>query len=266
MTERWETADEIAAARRRFEAAIPGWRAPLAHAVGVRDGGRVEFTRVNVGDGLFPAVVLATVCGHRGGSASYRVDAAALGRAIDLLAPAEACTALDHPNLGAWRWLHAGLADDDAVVGVFVADLDTPCDDPDVAALRERLLAGRTENPDGTTTLWRPVGPAEAALIAESGWRAFPARRPDQPIFYPVLNEAYAARIAAEWNVPASGAGYVTRFRIDTPFARRYPGRRAGGGDIEELWVPAEDLAEFNAHIVGPIEVIGEFRPDPPSS
>jgi hypothetical protein len=33
-------------------------------------------------------------------------------------------------------------------------------------------------------------------------------------------------------------------------------------GDILELWVPAEELAEFNQHIVGLMEVIHEFRPD----
>ncbi|MFI2273901.1 MULTISPECIES: ADP-ribosylation/crystallin J1 [Catenuloplanes] len=117
-------------------------------------------------------------------------------------------------------------------------------------------MAGRVENPDGTTTLWRPVGPAELDLIARSGYAAFPPRLPDQPIFYPVLNEAYAARIAAEWNVEASGAGHVTRFRVATDFARRYPSRQAGGREIAELWIPAEDVPELNAHLVGPIEVV----------
>ena len=37
-----------------------------------------------------------------------------------------------------------------------------------------------------TTTLFRPVGPKELALIEQSGWKAFPPRLPDQPIFYPV--------------------------------------------------------------------------------
>jgi len=63
-----------------------------------------------------------------------------------------------------------------------------------------------------TLTLWRPVGPAELALIRESGMSAFPPRLPDQPIFYPVLSEDYAVKIAQDWKVPASGAGHVTRF------------------------------------------------------
>ncbi|MFI9274900.1 hypothetical protein ACIGXM_29945 [Kitasatospora sp. NPDC052896] len=113
-----------------------------------------------------------------------------------------------------------------------------------------------------TLTLWRPTGPQELALVEASGWRAWPPRLPEQPIFYPVLNEDYAIRIARDWNVPASGAGYVTRFE-DAAFATRYPVQQAGGRTILELWVPAEELHEFNRHIVGRIEVVHEFRPQP---
>lgn len=66
-----------------------------------------------------------------------------------------------------------------------------------------------------TMTLYRPVGPEELDLIAASGFRQFPPRLPEQPIFYPVLNEEYAAQIARDWNVKASGAGFVTRFEVD---------------------------------------------------
>ena len=58
------------------------------------------------------------------------------------------------------------------------------------------------------------MGPAALVLIEQSGWRRFPPRLPDQPIFYPVMNEAYAIQIARDWNVPASGVGYVTRFEV----------------------------------------------------
>lgn len=111
-----------------------------------------------------------------------------------------------------------------------------------------------------TTTLYRPVGPKELKLIAESGFREFPPRLPDQPIFYPVLNEEYATQIARDWNVPASGAGYVTRFEVETAFLARYRAEVVGARVHAELWVPAEELAEFNRHIVGSIEVIREFK------
>jgi hypothetical protein len=111
-----------------------------------------------------------------------------------------------------------------------------------------------------TTILYRPVGPKEIELIAANGFREFPLRLPEQPIFYPVLNEDYARQIARDWNVPASGAGYVTRFAVRKEFADRYPVRTVGTSVHQELWVPAEELAEMNRNIVGLIEVIAEFK------
>jgi hypothetical protein len=113
-----------------------------------------------------------------------------------------------------------------------------------------------------TTTLFRPVGPEELALIEASDWKAFPPRLPDQPIFYPVLNEGYAVQIARDWNVPASGSGFVTRFEVDSTFVSRYPRKVVGGREHEELWVPAEELEEFNRNIVGRIEVTKRFGPE----
>ena len=110
-----------------------------------------------------------------------------------------------------------------------------------------------------TVTLWRPTGPQELALVEESGWRAWPPRLPEQPIFYPVLNEDYATRIARDWNVPASGVGFVTRFEVAADFLERYEVHQVGGQTILEYWIPAEDLDELNRHIVGRIEVVARF-------
>ncbi len=107
----------------------------------------------------------------------------------------------------------------------------------------------------GTTTLYRPVGPEELKLIEASGWTAFPPRLPDQPIFYPVTNEAYATQIARDWNVPASGSGFVTRFVVDSAYLAKFPVQTVGGRAHTELWIPAEELDEFNRHIIGRIEV-----------
>lgn len=109
-------------------------------------------------------------------------------------------------------------------------------------------------------TLYRPVGPKELALIEASGWKEFPPRLPEQPIFYPVTNEQYAAEIARKWNLRESGAGFVVRFKVRVEFAGRYPVRTVGGTIHMELWVPADELTEFNRNIVGPIEIIAEFR------
>lgn len=113
---------------------------------------------------------------------------------------------------------------------------------------------------NGTTILYRPVGPKELELIAARGYRTFPPRLPEQPIFYPVLNEEYAHQIARDWNVSASGAGYVTRFALRSEFAAKYPVQKVGGSIHQELWIPAEELAELNRNIVGLIEVIAEYK------
>ena len=112
-----------------------------------------------------------------------------------------------------------------------------------------------------TITLWRPVGPEELELIRKASMRAFPARLPEQPIFYPVLSEEYATRIARDWNVPASGAGFVTRFQVRRDFLERYEVREAGGRAHREYWIPAEKLEEFNRHIQGTIRVLERFSP-----
>lgn len=111
-----------------------------------------------------------------------------------------------------------------------------------------------------TVTLFRPVGPQELKLIADSGYREFPPRLPEQPIFYPVVNEEYASQIARDWNVKASGSGYVTRFQVNKNFLDRYEVQIVGGSVHQEYWIPAEDLPEFNRNIVGVIEVIAEFQ------
>jgi len=116
------------------------------------------------------------------------------------------------------------------------------------------------EQEQDVVTLWRPVGPLELELIQKADMRAFPPRLPDQPIFYPVLSEEYAVKIARDWNVPASGSGFVTRFDVRRSFLDRYSVQKAGGTAHLEYWIPAEALSAFNEAIVGKIKVVAEFR------
>ena len=113
-----------------------------------------------------------------------------------------------------------------------------------------------------TTILFRPVGQKELDLIQTSSFTAFPPRLPEQPIFYPVLNEEYAIQIARDWNAKHNPdkVGYVTRFRVNNNYLNRYEIQIVGGSIHQEYWIPAEDLAEFNRNIVSQIEVIAEFR------
>jgi hypothetical protein len=80
---------------------------------------------------------------------------------------------------------------------------------------------------EAATILYRPVGPAELVLIRQSGWKEFPPRLYDQPIFYPVMNEEYAVQIARDWNVPASGSGFVARFSVITEYVQKYQVQKA---------------------------------------
>jgi hypothetical protein len=113
---------------------------------------------------------------------------------------------------------------------------------------------------DETVELWRPTGPHEIELVRASGSRRWPPRLPDQPIFYPVLNEDYATRIARDWNVKASGVGIVTRFRVRKSFLDNYDVQQVGGETILEYWIPADDLEALNDNIVGTIDEVARFE------
>ena len=111
--------------------------------------------------------------------------------------------------------------------------------------------------------LFRPTGPRELALIEESGFRTFPPRLPDQPIFYPVLNFPYAEQIARDWNSTREDTGYrgvVVQFAVDDAFAARYEQQTVGAAMHRELWVPAEELDEFNGKILGTIDVVATYE------
>ncbi|MGI9301712.1 MAG: hypothetical protein ACR2RB_03255 [Gammaproteobacteria bacterium] len=110
-----------------------------------------------------------------------------------------------------------------------------------------------------TITLYRPTGPKELALVEESGFKAWPPRLPEQPIFYPVTNEDYAIQIARDCNVKESGKGFVTQYSVRKEFMSQFPIQTVGGSKHTEWWVPAERLEELNSNIVGVIEVIHEF-------
>lgn len=111
-------------------------------------------------------------------------------------------------------------------------------------------------------TLYRPVGVRELELIYESGMKGFPPRLEWQPIFYPVLNQPYAEQIANEWNTrdEFSGyAGFVTAFDLPAEYLKQFEVQTVGDTMHAELWVPAEQMSEFNTNIIGPIRVVKAF-------
>jgi len=68
------------------------------------------------------------VLGHDGSTATVPLSRSQLAAAVESLVPAEACTAVDHPNLAAWREVLHELEGNPAreAQAVFVADLDDP--------------------------------------------------------------------------------------------------------------------------------------------
>lgn len=110
--------------------------------------------------------------------------------------------------------------------------------------------------------LYRPVGLYEMKKILDKDGKEFPPRYPNQPIFYPVLNEEYAMYIAEKWNKEDSNsgfAGYVTQFEIDDDYVAKYKIHCVGRDIHQELWVPAEELEEFNKNIVGKIQILNAY-------
>ena len=117
-----------------------------------------------------------------------------------------------------------------------------------------------------TTKLFRPVGQGELDLIAGAGFKAFPPRLPEQPIFYPVLTKEYAEQIARDWNTKDEHSGfigYVLEFDVDAEYLNRFEVRKVGGDKHLEYWIPAAELDEFNRHIQGEIRAISRFTPAP---
>lgn len=134
----WTTPEGLAEVRKSLEKSIDGWQAPAAWTVAL--GG--EPAHVNRPDGrpsLAP-VLLASVLGHDGATATLEISRAQLRDAIVALQPAEACTEVQHPNLAAWRALASAYDEHGGVLeAVFVRDLADPTTSEADRRLRERV-------------------------------------------------------------------------------------------------------------------------------
>lgn len=115
------------------------------------------------------------------------------------------------------------------------------------------------------TTLYRPVGLTELKLIHTSGMKNFPPRLDWQPIFYPVMNQEYAEQIADGWNTKdefSGYAGFVLAFDLPKEYLSKFEIKNVGGFIHNELWVPSEELNEFNHQIIGEIRLVKKYLGD----
>ncbi len=140
----WSTPEGLAAIKAHLAAQVEGWSDPVAHAVAISPASSEpvwEVPHVNSGGGALSALVLATVLGHDGSTATLPLDSAHLRAALESLEPAEACPGLSHPNLAAWRSVLDALAANPAreAVAVFVASLDDPVTSDVDAQLRAEV-------------------------------------------------------------------------------------------------------------------------------
>lgn len=144
-----DTPEKINAVMAAMAASMPGWVPPAAYgvtlvpaeAIGTTS---VRFPVVNVGVHGFPALALGEVTGRRSETATYEVSAGALARAVDIVAPAEAATMYQHPNLKSWRRLLEDLSitPGGRIFAVFIASLDDPVSGPYDEALRKQMAEG----------------------------------------------------------------------------------------------------------------------------
>ena len=109
-----------------------------------------------------------------------------------------------------------------------------------------------------TLKLYRPVGLKELELILLSDARKYPPRLNWQPIFYPVLNFEYARQVAYDWNVNDENSGFcgfVTAVEVESAYLQQFDIQTVGLDIHKELWIPANELENFNNHISGCIQV-----------
>lgn len=78
-----------------------------------------------------------------------------------------------------------------------------------------------------------------------------------------MLSEEYATQIARDWNTKderSKFSGDVLKFAVRNEFLRNYEVHVVGSADHREYWIPGKDLPQFNANIVGEIEILAEFH------
>ena len=139
------TVEGIQDAMRSVGLALEGFVPPTLHGSGVlTPGGAVQVEMVNKAGHDFPAMLLAALCDYRSGERAIEMSVDQVERAVKAMAPAEACSAYQHPNIAAWRRIasHVRGSPGSAAVAVF-SPSDTPTGRNRVVDAFARALAER---------------------------------------------------------------------------------------------------------------------------
>ena len=118
----WPTDEDLRAAWHRFAASIPGYVQPTAYTLARRDTVGLTVGHLNKpgGEHKLPAAVLASVCGYVNRSGVFRLTRDQVAEAVELLAPAEAATHWEHPNLWSWRELLSAAEPGSSFLAYFI--------------------------------------------------------------------------------------------------------------------------------------------------
>lgn len=69
-------------------------------------------------------------------------------------------------------------------------------------------------------------------------------------------------KFANEWNTPDEFSGFcgiVTAFEVDEEYLQQFEIQNVGDKSHNELWIPSEELPEFNQNIIGTIEIVNVY-------
>ena len=112
--------------------------------------------------------------------------------------------------------------------------------------------------------LYRPLSAEEYNAVAEKGFRGFPPRSAEQPLFAALLSQTGAKKIARHMRIEkqAEHTAYVVSFLVDDAYIRQFPVQQDDEPDFRALWIPAEDVEILNQHLIGKIRIIERYTVD----
>ncbi len=106
-------------------------------------------------------------------------------------------------------------------------------------------------------TLYRPVGSNELAWIIRSGWTRFPARLIKEPVFYPIIDDAFIAQKPVQKLRHADRAACIIRFHVIKDYLSKHAVNHVDADMHTEVHLSPDAIDELNNNIIGLIEITG---------
>lgn len=112
--------------------------------------------------------------------------------------------------------------------------------------------------------LYRPLNAEEYTQVEALEFQGFPPRTEEQPLFTALLSEEGASQIARHMRIEKEKESivYVVSFLVDDAYIRQFPVQHAGERNRRALWIPADEVAILNQHLIGNIRVLASYQID----